>query len=104
MVVNLASGSEDQKGAVMAHGWPALLLAHMADPSPKVRVAAVWAVINLSWRCGGAVGGAGCMWWCVRGGGSMSALPAGQLVQGERSSKCVAASVGAFGQSVPFCH
>ena len=50
VVVNMASGSEAQKGAVMAHGWPGVLLGAMGDGEPKVREAAVWAVINLSWR------------------------------------------------------
>lgn len=77
VVVNMASGSEAQKAAVMAGGWPQQLLAHMGDAEPRVREAAVWAVINLSWRCtagwwlGGGEGGGRAQGWasgCKKGG------------------------------------
>ena len=51
VAVNVASGSPSHKDAVMASGWPALLLGALAaDGDERVREAAVWAVINLTWR------------------------------------------------------
>lgn len=49
VVVNMASSTAAHKQAVMSTGWPALLLAQLSDPDERVREAAVWAIINLTW-------------------------------------------------------
>lgn len=84
VVVNMASGSEAQKAAVMAGGWPQQLLAHMGDAEPRVREAAVWAVINLSWRC--AAG-----WWL--GGGRGAGAPRAGLPAAKKGD-CVVLGCG----------
>ncbi|EFN59484.1 hypothetical protein CHLNCDRAFT_138098 [Chlorella variabilis] len=49
VVVNMASSTAAHKAAVMQSGWPALLVEQLSDGDERVREAAVWAIINLTW-------------------------------------------------------
>lgn len=49
VVVNMASSTAAHKQAIMASGWPALLVAQLSDSDDRVREAAVWVIINLTW-------------------------------------------------------
>ncbi|KAI7844558.1 hypothetical protein COHA_001916 [Chlorella ohadii] len=53
VVVHMASSTSAHKAAVMASGWPALLVQLLSDSDERMREGAVWAIINLTWSSDG---------------------------------------------------
>ncbi|PSC76204.1 armadillo repeat-containing 8-like isoform B [Micractinium conductrix] len=49
VIVNMASSTAAHKTSVMDSGWPALLVEQLSDGDERVREAAVWVIINLTW-------------------------------------------------------